>query len=202
MYLECYNMAKTDETIVYTSFFMIMFFAFNLIALGWLGSECFFAWVPLIPALFLFFGPRIGMPLFVLAGMVAISLQAYYTGYYNNVWLWFGLVFLNLSSLVGHFMKKMDDSKKKKRKSGTILLGLFALSALGVLTGVSGDIDGDNALAMVLLVLLILFNVLLILGHVWYAWKKEKEYIPVAAVDAVDAVDADAPKPVASTLRF
>lgn len=182
-------MEKTDEVLAPTFFFMIMFFAFNLIAWG----NCELAFVPFIPAVFMLGGPRlIGTYLFVALGMVAISLQAYYTGYYNNGWLWAGLVFLNLSSLVGHFMKKMDDLE---RKSGKILFFLVALSALGVLTGASG---GDNALAVVLLTLLIAFNIALIGWHVSYSKKKQIEFETVLTEET-----ADAPKPLkASTLRF
>ena len=185
-------MEKFDKTLAYTFFFMIMFFVFNLIAWG----NCELALVPFIPAVFMLGGPRlVGTYLFVALGMVAISLQAYYTGYYNDGWLWAGLVFLNLSSLVGHFMKKMDDWG---RKFGKILLFLFALSALGYLTGASGDIDGDNALAVVLLILLIAFNIALIGWHVRCLTKKQSEFDPVFTKETTDA-----PKPLkASTLRF
>tara|TARA_B100002051_G_scaffold259116_1_gene278229 strand:+ start:209 stop:778 length:570 start_codon:yes stop_codon:yes gene_type:complete len=189
-------MENFDKTLAYTFFFMIMFFTFNLIAWG----NCELALVPFIPAVFMLGGPRlVGTYLFVALGMVAISLQAYYTGYYYDGWLWAGLVFLNLSSLVGHFMKKMDDSKSKFWTIFLkILLFLFALSALGVLTGASGDIDGDNALAVVLLTLLIAFNIALIGWHVSYSKKKQIEFKPVSTEET-----ADAPKPLkASTLRF
>lgn len=184
-------MEKTDEVLAPTFFFMIMFFGFNLIAWG----DCENAYQPLIPAFFLLGGPQlINKYLFILAGMAAISLQAYYTGYYKDGWLWAGLVFLNLSSLVGHFMKKMDDWK---RKVGKILFFLFALSALGYATGASGDIDGENASAVLLLTLLIAFNVGLIGWHVRYSKKKQIEFEPVSTEET-----ADEPKPPTASLRF